>query len=82
MKKTEAIKEAREAVGNLFRFGAGYKYNSFDESTNAWVESNPQNYHSATISRANKLIEAARKKMGKDEIYLPYEGGSWVDYLD
>jgi hypothetical protein len=81
MKKTQAIRAAQEAVGTLYRFGNGYKYNSFDEAMNTWRESNSSNYHTAQTSRANMLIQVARKKMGMEEVYLPYECGSWIDYV-
>ena len=78
--KTQAINYARSSVSNLYRFGDGWKYDSFDQSVDAWREHNPLDYYMARISRAQTLIDKAHEYL---EIESPqYEGGNWTDYVN
>ena len=79
--KTAAIKHARKNVGELFKFGDGYKYLSYDEDSNAWRESVSREYNSAMESRASALIQYALEYLGSAEKYVQYQGGHWTDYI-
>ena len=79
MTKTQAIKLARENVGEIYRFSDGYKYLSYDQHLDAHRESMSQPYHQARASRAQSLIDVATQAMGKETVM--YDGGKWEDYI-
>ena len=83
MNKTEAIKFARENVGEIFAFGDGYKFLWFDDMAQAHRESGPYPYEVCKMKRSSTLIEVARGAMGllTTERYVEYDGGNWIDYL-
>lgn len=81
--KKEAIKQAREEVGEIFAFGDGYKFLWFDDMAQAHREAGPYPYQVCKIHRSETLIEVARGAMGllTTSTYTRYDGGSWIDYL-
>ena len=78
--KKEAIKQAREEIGEIFAFGDGYKFLWFDDMTQSHREAGPYPYQVCKMHRSESLIEVARGAMGLDP-YIYYDGGSWIDYL-
>jgi len=87
MTKTKAIKEARNRIGEIYPFGENYRFNSWDESVNAWRESNPESYFNAQFRRSQNLICEAMGLMGFDQdvcysVMAGYCNGKWTDHLD
>jgi len=80
MTKSQAIKEARAEVGALYKFGDGYKFNSWDASVSAYRESDSHPFHQAHNHRRQVLRNKAESKLGKEPTPLPFEG-SWHDDL-
>ena len=78
--KTQAIKQARSEVGQMYQWGDGYKFALWDKACNAYWEVGPHPYHLCMMHRSESLIEVARGAMGLDP-YIYYDGGSWIDYL-
>lgn len=79
MTKSQAIKDARAEVGDIYNFGDGYKFNSYDSTVKAWCESNPTDYFKSKFNRAQTLLDKARGFLDKE--LIPYDGGSWADYV-
>lgn len=77
--KTAAIKYARENVGELFKFGDGYKFLRKAHGLNAHHESISREYHAAQSARSSALIAEAQDFLGNE--HVPYEGGKWTDYI-
>ena len=81
MTKTQAIKETSKEFTSLYKFGNQWKYNSWDESMNAWRESGGKDYWNACFDRKVSMIRRARMKMNiVDDHYLEpgdYRGNGW-----
>ena len=82
--KTQAIKQAREEIGQIFAFGDGYKFSIYDETCDAYREAGPFPYHICMRHRSEALIQVALQCLGIDpySVFVPYDGGNWIDYLD
>jgi hypothetical protein len=92
MTKKEAIKKARKNVGELYKFGDGYKYNYWDFKTGSWRESYPKDYYQARFGRSKELIFQAVYSLNEEEGYevasdiairslVKYSDGNWVEYV-
>jgi hypothetical protein len=79
MTKTQAIKDARDSVTELYLFGDGYKHNAYDHSLGMWRESLAQPLAAARASRSQSLIDDARRARGLEAVQ--YDGGKWTDYV-
>lgn len=77
MNKTDAIKHARNTIGELSPFGGQYIYLTYGEDHT--YQSQPKGYHNAIASRSQALLNEAMFSMGKEP--TQYEGGRWTDYL-
>lgn len=87
MTKTKAIKTARNRVGEIYPWGGQYRFNVWDESVNAWRESNPEDHFNAKFRRSQELIYEAMRLMGynEDQCFLGmfhYIDGEWTDHLN
>ena len=87
MNKTNAIKTARNRVGEIYPWGDNYRFNYWDESVNAWRESNPENYFNAQFRRSQELICGTMGLLGYDEnvcynAMSHYCNGKWTDHLN
>ena len=82
--KTQAIKQARKEIGQIFQWGSGYKFAVWDETVDAYCEAGPFPYHICMRHRSEALIQIAMQCLGIDpySVCTPYEGGNWTDYLD
>lgn len=87
MNKTNAIKTARNRVGEIYFWGGQYRFNYWDESVRAWRESNPESYFNAQFRRSQELICETMRLMGynQDDTYhamASYVNGKWTDHLN
>jgi hypothetical protein len=87
MTKTKAIKTARNRVGEIYPWGGQYRFNRFDESVNAWRESNPEDYFNAQFRRSQELICETMRLMGYEESICfsamgQYVNGEWTDHTN
>jgi hypothetical protein len=87
MNKTKAIKTARKNIGQIYSWGGQYRFNYWDESVNAWRESNPENFFNAQFKRSQELICETMRLMGfdQDDCYSAMAGycnGDWTDHLN
>lgn len=91
MTKTQAIKQARSEVSQLYRFGDGFKYSAYDPTRNSWVESEAFPYWKAMAHRCEGLVIRAVAAMygdvskGLDAGYdysNNSRGLSWTDFVE
>lgn len=86
--KTAAIKFARKMVGELWKFGDGYKFLVWDGGVKSWREHGGGDYWWERAHRARCLVMAGCTYMGMDEWQALYaadactkNGGRWTDYV-
>lgn len=86
--KTAAIKFARKMVGELYKFGDGYKFLVWDDGVRCWREHGGGDYWRERAHRVEFLVVAGCTYMGMDEeqaLCEAYEcaknGGRWTDYV-
>ena len=77
--RNQAIRHARQVIGQLSPFGGNYIFSWRDPSVNARRESIPRDYWSALANRSQALIDSARDFLGLPPVH--YDGGSWLDYI-
>lgn len=84
--KNKAIAHARKNVSEIYPFGNGYKFSTYDKKANAWRERHPSDYWSARNARSQALIDAATDYIneinGTDDFSPQYDGGKWTDYVN
>jgi hypothetical protein len=71
--KSNAIKYAKNIVGNLYPIGENYSFNAGNR------QSTPREYWSARAARAQSLIDYAHQYLGTEP--PQYDGGLWLSYV-
>jgi len=78
--KTTAIKKARAEVSTLFKFGNGYKFTVWCESSNCWIDHGVYDYWLASWGRSQTMLDIARDLLEKP--WKEYSGlGRWTDLV-
>lgn len=80
MNRTNAIKQARVDVGQLYKVGDSWRYTYYDDATKSHRESMPRPYHEAMTHRRQALLTRACDLMGVDEVVADV-WGDWHSYL-
>lgn len=86
MNKTQAIKQARKEVGELYKLGGGWVFNWYVPDLKAWRTPYSQTYEMARYKRSEKLLEKTLKNMNSENIdsicqCFCAHGGRWTSYL-
>jgi len=77
--RTRAIRHAQGNVGQICRFGKGWKFNRWDEELERWRESIPKPYAQTVADRSQVLLDEACRYLGVDRVV--YRGGKWEQYV-
>lgn len=76
--KSEAIKQARLNISQLFKSGNGYKFLIWDEKKQAWIDGGVYEFWFASWKRSQAMVDVARDLLGKS--WKEYTGvGRWTD---
>ena len=75
----QASKKTRENFSTLYKFGNNYRFQIYNKTMNAWMESTPLPWHQANQSRSRRMAELGRELMGLEPTI--YIGGNWQQYL-
>lgn len=76
--KSAAIKQAKSIVGKLHKFGDGYKFLTWNEEKQSWMDGGAYPYWLASWKRSQAMLDIARDLLGKP--WQEYTGvGKWTD---
>jgi hypothetical protein len=77
--RNQAIRHARESIGNLYPFAGQWRFIRRDPARNTAWESIPREYSGAQVARAQALVDSARDFLEIEPVQ--YDGGAWTDYV-
>lgn len=77
--RNQAIKHARESIGNLYPFAGKWRFHRHDATRGASWESVPRDHAGAQVARAQALVDSARDFLGLPPVQ--YDGGAWTEYV-
>ena len=77
--RNQAIRYARQNIGQLYPSGSQWRFIRRDLARNANWESVPRDHAGAQAARAQALVESALDFLGLPPVQ--YTGGAWTDYV-